>query len=190
MKFRPPPPPTTVSNCANPVGSLHENLVLHGMFESGHSYSRVCNLRAHDTLKLCCACRRWNEAYSMNYLAIACTCLLLFLWIALSYSFVQRWMFANRSFFRRSTCFWFVENLSRICFVFRSLHIVHGLKCVEFMFSFEFVWFTNNTNPFHLHAVGLYVCGYCVLMNNIVYSFSPDAPVAQPHPTWWWWVDA
>ena len=136
MNFRPPPPPcllpTIVSNWANPVRSTHENLVLHWIFEPGQSSSGFVTYRHTILLKLCCVCRRWNKAWSLNYLVIACTYLLLFSWIALSYSFVQRWMFANRFFFffRRSTCFGFVEILCRIYFVFRSLYIVHGLKCV------------------------------------------------------------
>ena len=76
-------------------------------------------------------------------------------------------------------CWNFVSNL----FCFQKFVCSSWFEvCVEFMFSFEFVWSTNNTNPFHLHAVGPYVCGYCVLMNNIVHSFSTTHPSLNPTP--------
>ena len=76
-------------------------------------------------------------------------------------------------------CWNFVSNL----FCFQKFVCSSWFEvCVELMFSFEFVWFTNNTNPFHLHAVGPYVCGYSVLMNNIVHSFSTTHPSLNPSP--------
>ena len=94
---------------------------------------RVCNLQAHDTFKIVLCMQKVEQSLKPELFS---HCMYLFIALLVNSSFLQLRAEVNVCksfffFFRRSTCFGFVEILCRIYFVFRSLYIVHGLKCVQ-----------------------------------------------------------